>query len=149
VQREALRAVLLAGHERAFEVVQRVLSRDDGRTDALAKALMTLKDERVAPLFSYLLPRMNRQKLPALFAAAIDALAAFGGTEAVDALKFALYDGSIWAPFRTRARRHAAADGLRRIGTEPALAVLRDAASGGPWGARSAARAVLKGSGAS
>lgn len=144
VQREALRAVLLAGNERAYDLVLRVLGRDGPARTSLAGEMTTLKDERAAPLFSYLLPRIDRQKLRPLFIAGIEALGAFGGTEAVDALKYALYQGDIWAPLRTRAHRKAAADALRRIGTEPALDALREAAASGPRGARTAARAELK-----
>jgi hypothetical protein len=147
VQREALRAVVLAGNERAYELVLQVLTRHDAARASLAAEMTTLKDERAAPLFSYLLPRIDRQKLRPLFMAAIEALGAFGGTDAIDALKHALYQGDAFAPFRTRAHRRAAADALRRIGTGPAVEALREAAAGGPWGARSVARAELKRSG--
>jgi hypothetical protein len=147
VQREALRAVMLSGNEHAYDLVLRVLSRDDASRKALAGEMTTIKDERAAPLFSYLLPRIDRRKLRPLFMAAIEALGAFGGTEAVEALKHALYQGDAFAPLRTRAHRRAAADALRRIGTEPALQALREAAASGPFGARNAARAELKRSG--
>jgi hypothetical protein len=147
VQREALRAVMLSGNEHAYELVLRGLSRNDATRKALATEMTTLKDERVAPLFSYLLPRIDRQALRPLFMTVIEALGSFGGTEAIEALKYALYQGDTFAPLRTRAHRSAAADALRRIGTAPALEVLREAAASGPFGVRSAARAELKRSG--
>jgi hypothetical protein len=148
VQREALRAVLLAGNERAYELVLRVLDRDGRARTSLAAEMTTLKDERAAPLFSYLLPRIDRRKLRPLFVAAIEALGAFGGTDAVDALKYAIRQGDLWSPLLTRAHRRAAAEALRRIGTAPALEALNEVAESGPRGARKAARAELKRTGA-
>ncbi|MCA1650027.1 MAG: hypothetical protein LC753_06980 [Acidobacteria bacterium] len=78
-----------------------------------------------------------------MYAAAIDALGAVGGPEAVDALKFALHQGDWRAPFTTRRLRAAAAVALRKIGTPPAVEVLRDASTRGRGGVRSAARAEL------
>jgi len=145
VQREALRAVILSGEERSFELVLRALGPQSAARASLAAELITMKEERAAPLLGYLLSRMDRQALRPLFLAAIDTLGTYGGTEAVDALKVALYEGQVWSPFKTRAQRTAAADALRRIGTEPARAVLREAAASGPRGVRAAARAQLKG----
>jgi HEAT repeat protein len=145
VQREALRAVILSGQEQTFDLVVRALGPASAARRSLASELITMKEERAAPLLSYLLPRIDRQALRPLFLAAIDTLGTFGGTEAVDALKAALYEGNMWAPLKTRAHRAAAADALRRIGTEPARSVLREAAASGPRGVRAAARAQLKG----
>jgi hypothetical protein len=145
VQREALRAVILSSQEQTFDLVVRGLGPASAARQSLAAELVTMKEERAAPLLSYLLPRIDRHALRPLFLAAIDTLGTFGGTEAVEALKTALYDGNIWSPFKTRAQRTAAADALRRIGTEPALSVLREAAARGPRGVRAAARAQLKG----
>lgn len=147
VQREALRAVLMSGNERAFELVLKALAPGSKSRASIAAELTTMKDERVAPLLTYLLPKIDRQALRPLFMSALETLGSFGGTDAVDALKQALYEGNMWAPFQTRAHRRAAADALRRIGTEPALSVLREAAASGPRGVRSAARAELKGAG--
>ncbi|HSJ97824.1 MAG TPA: HEAT repeat domain-containing protein, partial [Myxococcota bacterium] len=69
VQREALRAVLLSGNEAAFELVLRVLGRDGQVRASLAEELTALKDERASPLFSYLLPKIDRQALRPLFLA--------------------------------------------------------------------------------
>jgi HEAT repeat protein len=78
-----------------------------------------------------------------LYLSSIQALGMAGGTESIDALKFALYQGDWRAPFETRRLRAAAASALRRIGTPPALDVLRDATRQGSRGVRSAAREAL------
>jgi hypothetical protein len=143
VQREALRAVLLGASEQAYEAVLRVLASPTPSRESLAAELTTLKDERAAPLLSFLLPKIDRHALRPLFMAAIEALGSVGGTEAVESLKHALYQGDVWSPFKTRAHRMAAADSLRRIGSESALQVLRDASGRGPRGVRRAARLAL------
>ncbi len=140
---EALRTVLLGGNEHAYAAVLRVLSAGGPSRAALAEELTTLKDERAAPLLAYLLPKIDRHALRPLFLAAIEALGSFGGTEAVNALKYALYEGDLWSPLQTRKHRGAAADALGRIGTEPALQALHEAAASGPRGVRRAARAEL------
>jgi hypothetical protein len=143
VQREALRAVLNSASEQAYAAVLRALGTSDPASGALAAELTTLKDERAAPLLSYLLPRIDRRAMRPLFMTAIEALGSFGGTDSVDALKYALHEGDFWSPFQTREHRTAAADALARIGSEDATQALREAASGGPLGVRRAARAAL------
>ena len=75
--------------------------------------------------------------------AAIDALASSDGSEAVDALKNALYQRDWKAPFGARRIRIAAAAALRRIGSPPALERCVSATERGPRSVRSAARAAL------
>lgn len=145
VLREALRAVLLSGNERGFDLVLRVLQRDPQTRRLLATELTVQTDERAAPLFSYLLPRIDRQALRPVFLAAIESLGTSGGTEAVGALKYALLQADFWSPLRNRQHRRAAADALRRIGTAEAVEALQEVSASGPRGARSAARAALKG----
>jgi hypothetical protein len=143
VQREALRAVLLGASESAYAAVLRALSTSSAARASLAEELTTIKDERAAPLLSYLLPKIDRHALRPLFLAAIEALGTFGGTDSVDALKYALHQGDLWSPFQTRAHRLAAADALARIGTDQAMEVLREASEEGSRGVRRAARAAL------
>ncbi|HSL21893.1 MAG TPA: HEAT repeat domain-containing protein [Vicinamibacterales bacterium] len=145
VQREGLRVIVHGGGERAFELVARVLATPGPVRSSLAGELVTLKDERAGPLFSYLLPRIDRHALRPLFLAAIEALGSCGGTEAVEALKHALYEGDTWRPFQTRTHRRAAAEALRRIGSDGAREVLNEAAAHGPRGVCRAARAELRG----
>jgi HEAT repeat protein len=73
----------------------------------------------------------------------VEALATVGGPEAVEALKYALFQGDWWSPFKTRRLRTAAAKALRRIGTPAALDALREASARGARGVRAAARAQL------
>ena len=144
VQREAVQGLLLNGSEEAAQVLLDAVRKTTGRAqETLINELTSAKDERAAPLFGYLIRHLDRRKQPRLYLSAIDALSLGGGPESVDALKFALYQGDWTAPFETRRVRAAAADALRRIGSEPALDVLREAMRRGPRGVRSAARAAL------
>jgi HEAT repeat protein len=87
---------------------------------------------------------LDRKALYSVYVGALDALSLFGGPDAVEALKDALQKGDWKAPFRTRRIRASAAQALRKIGTGPAIAALRDASTKGSRGVRSAARAELK-----
>jgi HEAT repeat protein len=144
VQREAIQGLLLNGSDEASRILLDALRTTTGRArDTLLNELSSAKDERAAPLFRYLLRHMDRRKQPRLYLTSIEALGAAGGPESIDALKFALYQGDWTAPFETRRLRTAAAHALRRIGTDQALDVLREAARRGARGVRSAARTAL------
>jgi HEAT repeat protein len=146
VQREAMQTLILNGDGRAFDILGRTLVAGAPRTrQALEQELLAIRDERAAPFFCYLLKGVERRALRAVHAAVIDGLGAFGGADAVGALKHALHQGDWWAPVRTRTLRSAAARALRRIGTPEALDALRDAAQRGPRGVRAAARAHIGG----
>jgi len=146
VQREAVQGLVLNGSPEAAEILMRALSSATGRSrETLVKELVAMRDERASPMFCHLLRHMDRRRLPQVHMAAIDALGAFGGADAVEALKVALHQGDWWAPLRTRRARASAAEALRRIGTPPAIDVLRSASTSGPLGVRSAARAALGG----
>jgi HEAT repeat protein len=144
VQREAVRAVMLNGSEAAFETLVRTLTSVSGtEREPIVSELTALRDERAAPLFRYLLPRIDRLGFKPLYMAAIERLGAIGGNDSVDTLGKVLLDGSWWPPFQDRRHQPAAAEALRRIGTPNALDALRRAASIGPRTARKAARAEL------
>jgi HEAT repeat protein len=104
---------------------------------------MSIRDERVVPVFSHFLRHMDAGVTDKIYNGAVESLAQHGGPDAVDALKFALHQGVWWAPFRTRRRRAAAAAALRMIGSPPALDVLRAASTRGPRGVRTIARAEM------
>ncbi len=145
VQREAVQALVFNGSDAASQILLQALVTTTGRPhETLLAELGALRDERAAPLFSYLVKRLDRKAFPALYLGAVEALGSFGGPEAVEALKHALQQGSWRQPFRTRRMRSVAAQALRRIGTPAAIAALSDASSRGPRGARAAARAELK-----
>ena len=144
VQREAIQGLVLNGTDAASEILLGALKGASGRSrQTLINELVAMRSERAAPLFAYLLRRIDRSTLQPVYVAAIEALGTFGGPDAVDALKFALSQGEWWAPMRSRRLRTAAATALARIGTPDALEALRAAAARGPRGARAAARAQL------
>jgi hypothetical protein len=146
VQREAVQGLVMNGSQEASAFLLRALTSATGRTrQTLVSELVSLRDERVAPFYAYLIRHLPRRTLPQLYVAALEALSSFGGADSVEALKFALHQGEFWAPMRTRRVRAAAAAALRRIGTPAALDALRAASSGGPRGARVAARGELAG----
>jgi hypothetical protein len=146
VQREAVQGLVMNGSPEASAFLLRALTSATGRTrQTLVSELVSLRDERVAPFYAYLIRHLPRRTLPRLHVAALEALSSFGGADSVEALKFALHQGEFWAPVRTRRVRAAAAAALRRIGTPEALDALRAASSGGPRGARAAARGELAG----
>jgi hypothetical protein len=144
VQREAIQGLVLNGSDEASAILLRALMTATGRSrDTLISELLGLRDERAAPLFCYLLRNLDRNAQQPVYLTAIDALGVFGGSDAVDALKYALYQGSLWTLFRTRRIRTAAADALRKIGTPAAVDALREASVRGPRGVRTAAKSAL------
>jgi len=145
VQREAIQALVLNGTDAASQILLEALTTTTGRPrEALITELASMRDERAAPLFCYLVRHLDRKAFHSVYVGAVDALASFGGPDAVEALKSALQSGDWMAPFRTRRIRASAAQALRRIGTTPAVAALREASTKGSRGVRSAARAELK-----
>jgi len=144
VQREAVQGLVMNGSDEASAILLRALTTATGRTrETLVSELLSVRDQRAAPFYGYLIRHMQRRALPQVYNAAVEALGTFGAPDAVDALNFALHQTEWWAPMRTRRIRAAAAGALRQIGTPAALDVLRAAASRGPRGVRAAARAQL------
>ncbi len=144
VQREAVQGLVLNGSDAASQILHQAIKSATGRTrETLLNELTSMRDERAAPLFSYLVRHMNRRAEQQLYQTSIEALGTFGGPDAVGALKFALGQGDWWSPLKTRRLRTAAARALRQIGTAPAMEVLREASTRGPRGVRAAARAQL------
>jgi hypothetical protein len=145
VQREAVQGLVLNGSDEAARILLDALTKATGHTrQGLVKELIAIRDERAAPLFCYLLRHLDRRRLQQVYLAAIDALGASGGPDAVEALKFALHQGDWWAPFTTRRLRGAAAQALRQIGTPAALDALRESSEHGPRGVRAAAKTELE-----
>jgi HEAT repeat protein len=145
VQREAIQALILNGTDAASQILLQALTTTTGRPrETLISELSSMKDERAAPLFCYLVKHLDRKAFHSLYLGAIEALGSFGGPDAVEALKHAMQHGNWLAPFRTRRTRAAAASALRRIGTDPAVTALRETSTSGTRGARAAARAELK-----
>jgi hypothetical protein len=145
VQREAIQALVLNGTDAASQILLGALTSTTGRPrETLITELASMRDERAAPLFCYLVRHLDRKAFHGVYVGAVEALSLFGGPDAVEALKEALRAGDWTAPFRTRRIRASAAQALRKIGTGAAIAALREASTKGSLGARSAARAELK-----
>ena len=144
VQREAVQALALYEAEAACRTLLEALGQVSGRPrQTLIGELGAVRDERAAPLFLHVLRTVNRRSYPALYLAAIEALGAIGGADAIEALKDALHRGDLLAPVRTRRTRAAAAHALRRLGTADAVDALRHASARGSWGVRTAAKREL------
>jgi hypothetical protein len=144
VQREAVQGLVMNGSEEASRTLLQAVTAATGRTrETLINELSGIRDERAAPLFSYVVRHVNRRQQTGLYRTAVEALGAMSTPEAVEALKHALHQGDWWSPLATRRLRTAAAASLRRIGTPAALDVLRHASTQGSRGVRAAARAHL------
>lgn len=144
VQREAIRATILADDEGAYDVLVTVLTEADAQHRAtLAQQLTAQRDARAVPLCRYLLAHLSQGTRRTVEVAIIQTLGAVGGEGAVEPLREALYDGVWWAPVRNRTVRQAAAHALRRTRLPTATQILRNAASQGSWGVRAAARAAV------
>lgn len=144
VQREAVQALLLNGSEEASRILLNALRTTSGRVrEALVSEVTSARDARSAPFFRHVVQHMDRRTEPRLYVAAIEGLGTTGNQEAIDALRYALYQGDWKAPFETRRIRAAAAGALRRIGAPPAIEVLREATRRGTRGVRAAARDAM------
>jgi len=142
VQREAVRAILTIGTDQAFQVLKRAMTTGTNASrEAILHSLGTVRDERAAPLFAYILDNVDhRGPLSSVYLRAIEALGALKDSAGVPALKAALYRGEWWAPRRTALLRGAAAGALARIGTPEAVAVLDEAMQAGSRRVRAAVR---------
>lgn len=145
IQREALRAIVGIGTEQAYDVLRDAMATGSEATrNSLMLALVSMRDERAAPLFGYIVRHVSRRGvLRDVYLRSIEALGALRDEASVGLLQETLYQGEWWAPFRTARVRAAAAEALMRIGTPQAREALQDAVAGGPRGVRAAARAQL------
>ena len=146
VQREAVRAILNIGTDKAFQVLQQALASGSANSrDAIMQSISSLRDERATPLVAYILRNVDYRRLTSVYLRAIEQLGALKDPEAVQPLSEAFKrPGEWWAPRRTAALRMAAAAALARVGTPEAFAVLEDAVTNGPRGLRNAARPHLR-----
>jgi hypothetical protein len=137
---------MLNGSKEAAVILLNALTQAKGRArDTLLGEVLKMRDQRAAPLYSYLVRQMDRGRLPQLYLTAIEALGSYGGADAIEALTVALHTGHWWTILANRKYGGAAAHALRRIGTASAMDALREASASGAPGARSAARAELAG----
>ena len=142
VQRDAIRAIAQLGNDEAFAVLQKALLSGTPAGNSIPQQLITLKEERAAPLLCYVLSHSQpRGQFVAIHAQIMEALGALGSQpESISTLQAALYRGEWWAPTRTAMLRRAAALALGRIGSVEARNVLEDAKRKGSRGVRKAAR---------
>jgi len=146
VQREAVRAILNIGTDKAFQVLQQALASGSAQSrDAIMQSISSVRDERATPLVAYILRNVDYKRLTSVYMRAIEQLGALKDPEAVPPLTEAFRrPGEWWAPRRTSALRAAAAAALARVGTPEAFAVLEEAVTNGPRGLRNAARPHLR-----
>jgi hypothetical protein len=145
VRREAVQGLVMNGSREASAILLNAILSSKGRSrEALLQEVLSVRDERAAPLFAHALRELEPNSLPELYATGIEVLGSVATTDSVDALKATLAKGQWWAPFANRKRWSAAVESLRRIGSPAALTALRDAAARGPSSVRAAARAALE-----
>jgi hypothetical protein len=146
VQREAVRAILNIGTDRAYHVLLQVLTTGTAQSrEAIMQAVALVRDDHAIPLFAYILSHVDyRGQLRPVYLRAIESLGALHDPDAVPQLRTALYRGEWWAPRRTAVIRTAAAGALARIGTRSALDALAEAAAAPSRGVRAAARTALE-----
>ena len=145
VQRESIHAIVEIGTTNAYSVLHRLLLEADTPRDTALQELVSLRDDKAVPLFSYVLTKAEpRGKLIAIHISMIEALGTMKPRpESIRALHQVLLRGRWWTPFRTTTQRQAAATALRRLGTPEALAMLEAAADTGGRGVRKIARAQI------
>ena len=142
MQREAVRAILNVGTDKAFQILQEALATGGEQSrNAIMQSIGSIRDERATPLVVYIVKNVDYKKLTSVYLRAIEQLGALKDPEAVQPLAEAFHrPGEWWAPRRTSALRTAAAAALARIGTDEAFRILEEAVSNGPRGLRNAAR---------
>lgn len=140
VQREAVRAILNIGTERAYVVLGQALTQGTDRSrDSIMQSLSLVRDERAAPVFAHIVGHVDhRGPLRPIYLRAIESLGALRDPAGVPALEAALRRGEWWAPRRTAMIRGAAAAALVRMANTDADAVLDDAVRSGSRGVRAA-----------
>ena len=144
VQREAVQGLVINGTEEAAAILLRAITTASGRVrETLVAELMSIRDARVVPVFAYFLRHREAAGSDKIYTGAVEVLGTHGGPDAVDALQFALHQGTWWAPLRTRRQRAAAAAALSTIGTPQAVDALRAASTRGPRSVRTIARGEL------
>jgi HEAT repeat protein len=145
VQRESIHAMVEIGTGNAYSVLHRLLLEADTPRDSALRELLSLRDDKTVPLFSYVLSKGEpKGKLVGVHISMIEALGTMRPRpESIRALQQVLMRGRWWAPFRTTAQRQAAATSLRKLGTPEALGALESAANNGGRGVRRIARAQL------
>jgi HEAT repeat protein len=146
VQRESIHAIVEIGTGNAYSVLHRLLLEADTPRDSALRELLSLRDDKAVPLFSYVLTKGEpKGKLIGVHLSIIESLGVMRPKpDSIRALQQVLQRGHWWAPFRTRAQRQAAAASLRKLGTPEAMAALEAAANNGSRGVRRIARTQIE-----
>ena len=145
VQRESIHAMVEIGTANAYSVLHRLLLEADTPREGALRELLSLRDDKAVPLFSYVLTKGEpKGKLVGIHISMIEALGVMRPRpESIRALQQVLLRGRWWAPFRTTTQRQAAATSLRKLGTPEALGILESAATSGGRAVRKIARAQV------
>ncbi len=145
VQRESIHAMVEIGTANAYSILHRLLLEADTPRDSALRELLSIRDDKAVPLFSYVLTKGEpKGRLIGIHISMIEALGTMRPRpESIRALQQVLLRGRWWAPFRTTSQRQAAATSLRKLGTPEALAVLEAAANTGGRAVRTIARAQV------
>ena len=103
VQRESIHAIVEIGTTNAYSVLHRLLLEADTPRDTALRELVSLRDDKAVPLFSYVLAKGEpRGKLIGIHISMIEALGTMKPRpESIRALQQVLLRGRWWAPFRT------------------------------------------------
>jgi HEAT repeat protein len=146
VQRESIHAMVEIGTGNAYSVLHRLLLEADTPREGALRELLSLRDDKAVPLFSYVLAKGEpKGKLIGIHVSMIEALGTMRPRpESIRALQQVLLRGRWWAPFRTATQRQAAATALRKLGTPEALTALEAAANTGGRTVRRIARAQIE-----
>lgn len=147
VQREALRAIVRIGSPDAYRMLEDALRNGDaGAREAIMHTIGSFNDERAAPLLVYILEHTDYTGAgEAAYVSAVEALGRSGADpRGVAALRDVLHRGQWWAPLRTARLREAAARALHTTASAAGDAVLEEAISRGPRGARQAAIKAMR-----
>ena len=141
VQQDSIRAIVQIGTKEAYGTLERACASSVTTRDMVVRELVSLRDPKtIPPLCNVLTSSEPTAAVAALHEAIIEALASLRAhPESTAALRTALHRGTWWAPVRTSRLRHAAARGLRRLGSDEARAALEEAAREGSRGVRKVA----------
>ena len=132
IQREAVRAILNIGTEKAYRVLEEALATGTERSrDAIMLAISMQRDERATPLFAYILRHIDHRAPHGRSTCAPSNRSARCATPRASRRSWRRCGkGEWWAPRRTAALRAASAAALARIGTPEAFGALETAADG-------------------
>ena len=118
VQQDAIRAIVQIGTKEAYGTLERACASSVTTRDMVVRELSLRDPKTIPPLCHVLTSSEPTAAVAAQHEAIIEALASLRAhPDSTAALRTALHRGTWWAPVRTSRLRHAAARGLRRLGS--------------------------------